>query len=126
MSSDRRFTGFCAWFSDGQQQEDRAGSIERAILRPAGLVMDVVTGSERYSVRLDLTGPGIYQGTWASQDAGRMVSGEAECTTGPVIKTLGLGGTAAEEPGILQYQGRWTERGEWLWYGRLEEVEQFE
>jgi hypothetical protein len=105
-----------------ERDEARNGVVERGILRPSEFVMDIASAGARYSVRLARTGEYIFQGNWQQEGGGR---GSAECTIGPVMKTLGLNPNVDEDPMILEFEGRWAEDGEWWLVGRLEEVESF-
>jgi hypothetical protein len=111
------------WSSLPERDEARNGVVERGILRPTEFVMDIVASAgARYSVRLARTGENIFQGNWRQEGGG---GGSAECTIGPIMKTLGIKPNMAEEPTILEFEGRWTENGEWWLVGRLEEVKSF-
>lgn len=122
MSDYRRFRGQVMWSRLPEKDEAQKGVVERAILRPTEFVMDVARAGTRYSVRLARTGENIYQGQWQHEGGRR---GSAECTIGRVMKTLGLDPNVAEDPAILEFEGRWAEDGEWWLVGRLDEVDSF-
>jgi hypothetical protein len=121
----RRFKGRTVWTCDRGERDGRHGSIERAILRPQELVMDLTTGTTRYSVRLARTAEDIYQGTWERQEGGRAFRGVAECSAGSFESVHAVKSNTPDDARILHLNGSWEEEGEWWWVGRMEEVDVF-
>lgn len=121
MSGFREFKGPLVWMSRLGDGSNRSGVAQRAILRASEIVMDVLLEGREYSVKLQQTGGTIYQGHWEERGTSRR--GLAECTVGPVLRTLGIDMAATEEPGILEIEGRWVEDGDWQVIGRLNQVD---
>jgi hypothetical protein len=108
----RRFRGVLVWF-EAEGHRARRGRIERALLRPDRLSLELTTGGQPYTVTLQRH-EGLLQGTWSRGAGPREKTGPAECELAPCGETIGRRGDHN-----LKLEGTWFEDGQWDWVGRL-------
>jgi hypothetical protein len=108
----RRYRGQLVWFdSEGRV---RQGRIDRAILRPRGLSLELTTGGQPYTVTLEPHEKDLLHGTWSRGAGTKQTSGAAECSLSPCGETIGRPGGDN-----LKLEGSWYEDGQWDWVARL-------
>jgi hypothetical protein len=108
----RRFRGVLVWF-DAEGHRVRQGRIDRALLRPDRLSLELTTGGQPYRVSLQ-PHERLLQGTWSRGAGAKERSGAAECRLAPCGETIGRSGRRN-----LKLEGSWEEDGQWDWVGRL-------
>jgi hypothetical protein len=108
----RRVRGVLVWF-DAEGRRVRHGRIERALLRPDRLSLELTTGGQPYRVTLR-SHERLLRGTWSRGAGGKETGGPAECRLAPCGETIGRPGRRN-----LKLEGTWDEDGLWDWVGRL-------
>lgn len=116
----QRFQGRLFWadIPFGTKQRELT-AIDRAILRPHGLVMQFLLDGAPYEVRLQKMSDGTFRGTWTRGAGVASQQGRAECNLGQ------FQGEREPPDAAVKLEGSWFEDIDWRWFGRLESVSAF-